>query len=112
MWLWIDVLIAYLIRISIRGGKLLRSRSWPVFTAKVMSAATEGNRALIYYQYFVDGESYADVNEKPFLWGNAKEYARMFERGDELYVRVKPGNPSVSQLGESGPRYHGNPKRE
>jgi hypothetical protein len=110
MWLWIDVLIAYLIRVLIRATKLLRGHSWPASKATLMSAIVEGKNGAVYYKYSVDGENYADVDVKPFLWpGSAEIYVRKFRREDELTVRVKPGHPSVSVF--DGPRNHGNSKR-
>jgi hypothetical protein len=51
------------------------------------------------YQYFVNGENDADVDAKPFFWpGSAKLYVQKFQRGDQLKIRVKPGDPSVSVL--------------
>lgn len=110
MWLWIDVPIVYLIRALIRAAKVLRGHGWPASKATVMSATAEDKKGLVYYQYFVNGENYADVDAKPFLWpGSAELYVRRFQRGDELRVRVKPGDPSVSVLEEPGPRYRGSP---
>lgn len=64
-----------------------------------MSASVEDKKGAVYYQYFVNGENYADVDAKPFLWpGSAELYVRKFRRGDELTVRIKPGDPSVSVL--------------
>jgi hypothetical protein len=94
---FIDVIVIYVVRVLLRATKLLRGWNWPVSAATVMSAVTEGKSGQIYYQYFVDGQNYADVDEKPFLLpGQADSYVRKFRRGDLLKVRVKPGNPSVS----------------
>jgi len=56
-----------------------------------------GDVAEIFYKYYVDGMSYADVYRKPFIVeSSAKDYAERFAAGNEIKIRVKPGKPSVS----------------
>lgn len=108
--MFLDVVIIYLFREFTHAIKFVRSRSWPDSKAFVMSAVSEGSLAKIYYQYTLDGQNYADEHVKPFFMvGLAKEYAHNLQRGDELRVRVKPGEPRISVLEEPGPRYHGRP---
>jgi len=109
----LDILIAFLVRISIRAVNLLRSWTWPVVKATVVSARPkDGCLAEIYYRYSLDGESYADVYKKAFCVVDAGDYTRRFERGDELKVRVKPDDPSVFVLEDPGWPHRGQrPKR-
>lgn len=66
-WLALDVFIAFFIRMSIRGVKLLRSRNWPIVKATVVSARRkDGSLAEIYYRYSLNEESYAGIYKKPF----------------------------------------------
>ncbi len=56
-----------------------------------------GDVAEVFYKYYVDGISYADVHRKPFVVeALAKDYAEQFVYGNEIKIRVKPGKPSVS----------------
>ena len=99
----LDVLIAFLVRVFIRGVKLLQSRNWPIVKAKVVSAKrNDGSLAEIHYRYSVHGKNYTDVYKVPFCVVDAGDFARRFEPGDELKVRVKPDKPSVSVLEDPG----------
>jgi hypothetical protein len=107
MMFLVNVLILYLTR-TIGAVKLFRSRNWPVYEAKVLSATTEGKSGYVYYQYFVNGQSYDDLDIKLFLRpGPAKVYACRFQPGGQLTVRVKPGDPSVSVLEKPRLRWRG-----
>jgi hypothetical protein len=56
-----------------------------------------GDIAEVFYKYYVDGVSYADVHKKAFILpSSAKHYAERFAAGDELAIRVKPRNSAVS----------------
>jgi hypothetical protein len=99
---FVDIFVGYFIRVAIRSMKVLRARTWPPAKASVMSSnctqhAYGGDYAEVFYKYYVDGVSYADVHNKAFLLpSSAKFYANQFVPGSEISIRVKPGNPAVS----------------
>ena len=100
--MFLDILVGYFIRSSVRFAWLLRARNWTRSKAIVTSLSHTGNAyggdvAEVYYKYYVDGVRYADVYKKAFIWpSSAKDYAKKFARGDEILIRVKPGNPAIS----------------
>jgi hypothetical protein len=99
---FLDILIEYLFRVSVRAIKLLRSHSWPITKGTVLSAscprASYGCTVVnVDYEYVVDGVKYADSCEKPFLvYASGEAYAELFVKGEDFKVRLKPGGPSVS----------------
>jgi hypothetical protein len=99
---FLDILAEYVFRVSVRAIRLLRSHSWPIQEAPVLSArcappAYGCTVAEVDYEYVVDGVKYADSYAKPFLWhGSGVEYAGSFVKGQDFKVRLKPGYPSFS----------------
>ena len=99
---FVDIFVGYFIRIIIRSIRVLRARTWPGFKASVMSSnytqhAYGGDIAEVFYKYYVDGLSYADVHKKAFILpSSAKRYAEAFAPGNDVAIRVKPGDPAVS----------------
>ena len=97
-----DIFVENVFRVGVRAIKLLRSHSWPIQIATVLSASCEQPShgcpvADVDYEYVVDGVKYGDSYAKPFLWhGSGVEYAGSFVKGQEFKVRLKPGDPSVS----------------
>lgn len=97
MGLIIDVLIAYLIKLIIRLGRLWRSRSWRQVTAKIVASRFEDNwvwncpTVHIVYSYQIDGQIYSGMDSKPFLFSSNGEIdAGCFKRGETATVRVNP----------------------
>jgi hypothetical protein len=99
---FLEILVEYVFRVSVRTIKLLRSHSWPTQNAMVLSASCPQHSygctvAEVDYEYVVVGVKYADSYAKPFLWhGSGVEYAESFVKGQDFKVRLKPGLPSVS----------------
>ena len=105
MGLVIDVLIAYVIKLIIRLGRLSRSRSWRPVTAKIIASRFEDNwvwncpTVHIVYTYQIDGEPYSGTDSKPFLFSSIGEIdAGCFKRGETATVRVDPREPERSVL--------------
>ena len=100
--LFIDIFIEYIFRIFFQGMHLLRSRTWPIATATVLSAdcpdAAYGCQvATVYYEYVVNGEKYGDWFGKPFISKNSgEEYAAPIVKAAQFKVRVKPDDPTKS----------------
>ena len=98
---FLDVLIAYLVRVIARSFIALRSREWATCRAAVISSGCPdvfGCEAVeVKYAYSVNGHRYAGVDTKPFLSKQiAKINAEEFSPGKEITVRYKPDDPSVS----------------
>jgi hypothetical protein len=103
---YLDVFIGYLIslfRMIVRDVRARRTNEWRETTATVSGASCQTSSFLprpvaeIVYTYRIDGGFYGGVDEKPFFFASsAKEYAGQFARGDNLVVRVSPGQPEIS----------------
>ncbi len=101
----LDVLIEFLIRMTINAYKRAQSVTWPVKTATVTSSLldtghTGGSQlAIVTYKYRVDGERFTGTRKEPFLFGSlGKDYVRRFPIDSETPVRVNPADPSKSVL--------------
>src|SRR5260370_4874160 len=87
----IDIYIEYLYRVVTRMIKRLESSAWPVAKATVRSSSCPRAGygccvAKVYYTYLVDGEHYANVNEKPFIIRNSGEnYVKSFRAWNGVY---------------------------
>jgi hypothetical protein len=103
---YLDVVVGYfmsLLRMVARRLRARRSIDWRETTATVVGASCRTTLFLprpvaeIVYTYRIDGGFYGGVDEKPFFSESpAKQYADQFNRGGNLVVRVKPGQPEVS----------------
>ena len=101
----IDVLIAYMIKLIIRLGRVWRSRSWRPVTAKIVASRFEDNWVFncptvhIAYIYQIDGQTYNGTDSTPFLFSsNGRIDAECFKRGGTATVRVDPREPERSVL--------------
>ena len=103
--LFIDVLIAYVIKVIIRLGRVWRSRSWRPVTAKIVASRFDDNWVWncptihIVYIYQIDGQTYNGTDSKPFLFSSNGEIdAECFKPGETATVRVDPHEPEKSIL--------------
>jgi hypothetical protein len=92
-----------LVRIQLRNWRARRCFGWPKVTATIVGVSWQAQYymprpdAEIVYTYHIDGGFYGGVDTKPFyLEGAAEKYASRFAKGDNLVIRVKPGNPETS----------------
>jgi hypothetical protein len=102
----LGVLIGFLVSLFSMIVRTLRARrtsDWREAMATVVGASSQRSSfpprpvAEIVYTYRIDGGFYGGVDEKPFfLATSAEEYAEQFAKGDDLVVRVKPGQPEKS----------------
>jgi hypothetical protein len=116
MGLFLHVIVGYaisLFRMAARTLRAQRTKTWRETTATVVGASCQMSSFLprpvaeIVYTYRVDGRFYGAADEKPFfLEGSAKEYVNLFAKGDNLIVRVKPGEPEVSTLRDGDQKRH------
>lgn len=105
MGLIADVLIAYVIKLIIRLGRLWQSRSWRSVTGKIVASRFEDEWVFncptvhIVYTYQVDGEPYSGTDSKPFFFSRlGEEDAERFKPGETAVVRVDPHEPQRSVL--------------
>ena len=99
---FIDIYIAYILRLFFHGMNLVRSRRWPIAQATVLRADCPGTIngctvATVYYEYVVAGVKYGDSFDKPFIvheWGES--HAAQIVKGMLFRVRVKPGDAETS----------------
>lgn len=108
---FLDVLVAYLIRVVVRFVKARRSASWivckgTVTTSKRSREALECELAEITYLYRVDGEPYAGTNQKPFLSSKLADiHVAWFPPGSEITVRVNPADHQISIVRDADQSY-------
>jgi hypothetical protein len=103
---YLDVLVGYLIslfRIVARGRRARRCNGWVETTATIVGISCRTAFFLprpiaeIVYTYHFDGGFYGGVDEKPFYTeSSAKKYVDQVAKGDNLVVRVNPGEPEIS----------------
>jgi len=103
MPLILDVLIEFLIRVTINIVRRARSRSWPVVMATVTGSCmdkgqTGGSQiAVVTYRYAVGTDTFTGTFKEPFLVGGfGEDYVRRFPAGCDYPVRLSPGDPSRS----------------
>jgi len=105
---FVDIFVGYLVslvRIIVRTRRSRRCSSWRETTATIVGVSWQAQSWLprpdaeIVYTYRIDGGFYGGVDRKPFyLESSAKNYASHFAKGDNLIVRVKPGQPEISMV--------------
>ena len=98
---FLDVIIGYLIRSSIRLFRLSKGSSWPVERGTVTSSACSGSYGgpvgEITYTYTHAGEYYSGFHQQPFLARNSAEnYVAKFPPGSMIAVSINPAAPEVS----------------
>ena len=105
MGLIIDVLIAYLIKLTVRVGRLLKSGSWKQISAKIDSSSFEDKwvwncpTVHITYTFQLDGQNYSGKDSNPFFFPRlGQEDAERFKPGEMALVRVNPREPTRSVL--------------
>ena len=91
-----DVIIVFTVRAVIQLFRSGRAKSWPTVKAKVTTANEGSGWCLtveLTYKYKIDGELYTGTHTEPFLWaGSAKYYLEQCHPGNEIVIRVKPGD--------------------
>ena len=94
-----------LIRIEARKWRARRYKSWPEVAATIAGVSWQSQSyfprpdAQIVYTYRVAGGFYGGDDTKPFCLGSSAEsYASQFAKGEDLIIRVKPGQPEVSAV--------------
>jgi hypothetical protein len=99
----LDVVIAYLIKLMLRFGRLWGSNSWRAVAAKIVASRLDDNwvwncpTVHIVYTYQIDGQTYSGMDSKPFFFSSNGEIdAESFKPGETATVRVDP-----HQLGRS-----------
>lgn len=105
-----DVLVVFIVRAAIQLYRSSTARRWPTVKAKVMTAQ-EGSAVCVVvelsYKYRIDGELYTGTHNEPFFWpGSARSYLEQCATGNELVVRVKPGDPESSVVRERDLYFH------
>ena len=110
--LYIDVIVIFVWKFSIRLIGLLTSAGWERRAATVLDvesspASVPGCPVVkISYLYAMQQESYEGTAEVPFLFiGAAKQYAKAIPARSGIVVRINPKAPEDS-LFFSGDRYH------
>ena len=97
-----DTYVEYLIRVTVRGANLIRSRRWPIVRATVVSADCPEpgwgcTVATLYYEYVVNGDKYGGTFEKAFIeHESGAECSALFAKGIGIKVHVKPSQPGKS----------------
>ena len=83
-----------------RLGNLFRSRKWNEMSATVLGPhLSKGTNTTVRvdYEYAINGQTYADSFEKPFLSdSSALAYTEQFPKGALFKIRFKPANPAMS----------------
>lgn len=103
--LFIDILIAYLVKSFVRLRRLSGSTRWQLVQGQVHSSRFGGGWvwncpiAEITYTYKFAGKTYGATDRKPFLFDtSAKERVERFPAGQEVSIRVNPTEPQESAL--------------
>jgi hypothetical protein len=97
-----DILVEYIMRVTIRVAGLQRSGSWLILKARMVEAtcikAGFGcTVARVNYEYIVDDQKYKGTYEKPFLFPTSGEiYVEDLAKVTQFRVRVKADDPSIS----------------
>ena len=109
--LFLDVVIAYLIRVALRLCRAWGSSKWERVQARVHSSRVGGGyvwncpTADVAYSYKFAGQRYSAIDSNPFfLSASAQEEAQRFRKGQEVMVKVNPALPQESVLEAGRPR--------
>ena len=104
----IDVWIAFLVKLILRFWRAWGSGKWQLVQARIDSSHVGGGwvwncpTAEIGYTYDIHGQTYSNIDTKPFLMdSSAKAYVGRFGRGEKPFVRVDSTRPERSVLRES-----------
>jgi hypothetical protein len=97
----LDIVVAFIIRITAKWFWRIRSQAWPAATAKVHRAHLERHGygcdvVRIPYSYRVAGERYAGTHSQPLLLVSGGSLVREYPPGKEITVRYNPDDPSRS----------------
>lgn len=103
--LFIDVLIAYLIKSVRRLRRLSGSNGWERVEGRVRSARLGGGwfwncpTADVVYTYEFGGQPYSSLDSTPFLFtASAKDQLQRYRTGEGAIIRVNPIEPQSSVL--------------
>ncbi len=103
--LFVDVFIAYLIKLTLRFLRVRGSGGWNRVTAEIGSCRFDDSWVAncptvhVGYIYEYEGKAYSGTDSKPFLSSMfAKEDAERFRPGETAVVRVNPHRPEKSVL--------------
>ena len=101
----IDVVIAYLIKSTLRFCHFWGSRNWKSVPAKIDSSWVDGGfvwncyEADIALTYKFEGQTYSTIDRKPyFLQNSAKLRVERYRAGETATIRVNPVQPQESVL--------------
>lgn len=103
--LFIDVVIAFLIKSVLRVRRTWGSSRWQRVKGRIDSSSLEGGWVLncptteVAYTYEFAGQTYSAIDCKPFLIeSSAKVELEPFRPGEHAVVRVNPVEPQRSIL--------------
>lgn len=104
--LFVDIFVAYLVRILYQAWRRLGTSTWDLREAKVVSisrppAAYGCPVVELVYSYEAGDRTCWGSADIPFIWrSSADDYVRKHAAESLLAVRVKPDDPDVSTLPE------------
>ncbi|MGA9353608.1 MAG: DUF3592 domain-containing protein [Terriglobales bacterium] len=104
---YLDIIVGYIVRITMRTLKARGSGRWPLQKAKVTGSnceysASGGQVAEVTYAWNRDGEYFSGMYKEPsLLLSSAVEYAARFPAGGDVIIRVKPSHPEMSIIRDS-----------
>jgi hypothetical protein len=101
----IDVVIAYLIKSTLRFCRFWGSRKWKLVPAKIDSSWLDGSfvwncyEADVAYTYKFEGQTYSGIDSRPyFIQNSAKIRVERYRAGETATVRVNSVLPQKSVL--------------
>jgi hypothetical protein len=101
----IDVVIAYLIKSTLRLYRFWGSSKWKSVPAKIDSSWLDGSffwncyEADVAYTYEFEGQTYSAIDSKPyFIQNSAKVRVECYRAGETATIRVNPAQPQESVL--------------
>jgi len=102
--LLLDIVVAFVFKTIALAVKGRGSGRWISVRGTVLAANSQipalgCATAEVVYTFAVHGRKYSGLYERPFLSsGAAQSYARQFRPGQEIFVRAKPTDPSISVI--------------